>query len=306
MTNLPSLSRARVDIPMSTMTVRTRQINNPAHVSGKFPQPNRPAAMQPSTEFKGLSRQEHIAAESWADNLIKGAPITSVPLENINAVIITLKERKRQSILKGDYPLSQEIENMIGRLQSIIIQRKHAIIKAQEIKALEYSLQQAEGQLKRLIQQWNEKVAEFNRTQTSSAKRLEKTQFGRLNDNDSIPIDQLPSRYLKPSAKLLDLRERERHLVLTKRYDEATLLHKEGDRMEKAEELEKKREFLLTTQRQRQQLLVAQDKDLQGFNERWTRNADKLNNQMEKEVERQKRVVENIRKKLEDARNEPL
>lgn len=306
MTNLPSLSRARVDLPTSTMTIRTRQINNPNQVSGKFPQPNRPAALTPSTEFKGLSRQEHIAAEGWADNLIKGAAITSVPLENINAVIITLKERKRQQILKGNYPLSQEIENMIGRLQSIIIQRKHAIIKAQEVKALEYSLQQAEGQLKKLVQSWNERVDDFNKTQAASSRRLERSQFGRLNDNDSIPLDKLPSRYLKPSAQLLDLRERERHLVLTKRYDEATQLHKEGDKMQKAEEREKKREFLKTSQMQRQQLLVAQDKDLQGFNERWTRNAEKLNNQMEKEIERQKKVVENIRKKLEDARNETI
>jgi hypothetical protein len=288
------------------MTIRPRSINNPSLVAGVFPKPNRPAAMQSSTEYKQLTRQERIASEGWADNLIKGSPINAVPLENINTVIITLKERKRQAILKGNYTQSQEIENMIGRLGSIIIQRKHANIKAQEIKAIEYQLQQAENQLKKTIQAWNEKAAEFNKTQAISARRIERTQFARLNDNDSIPTDTLPSKYLKPSAKLLDLRERERHLVLTKRYDEATLLHKEGDRMEKEEELEKKREFLHTSQRQRQQLLMAQERDRQGFQERWSRSAEKLQKQMEKEIEQQRRVVENIRTKLNDAKNETV
>jgi len=306
MTQLPSLTKPHIEIPASTMTIRTRANNNPNLVSGVFPKPNRPAAMQPSTEFKTLTRQEHITADGWAENLLKGAPITSVPLELINSVIITLKEKKRQAILKGNYTQSQEIEDMNGRLGSIIIQRKHSIIKAQEIKALEYQLQQAENQLKKVIQAWNEKVNDFNKTQKTSAKRIERSQFGRLNDNDAIPTDVLPSKYLKPSAKLLDLRERERHLVLTKRYDEAIVLHKEGDKLEKAEELEKKREFLLTSQRQRQQLLKTQEKDREGFKERWTRSAEKLQNQMEKEIEQQRRVVENIRTKLNDARNETV
>ena len=167
-------------------------------------------------------------------------------------------------------------------------------------------MQQAENQLKRTIEACNQKANDFNKTQSMSARRIERSQFGRLNDNDSIPTDVLPSKYLKQSAKLLDLRERERHLVLTKRYDEATQLHKEGDRMEKEEELEKKREFLRTSQRQRQQLLKAQERDRQGFQERWTRSAEKLQNQMQKEIEQQKRVVENIRTKLIDARNETV
>ncbi|EAY15905.1 hypothetical protein TVAG_165330 [Trichomonas vaginalis G3] len=306
MTQLPNLLRPRVEVPMSTSTIHSRALYNPNTVRGTFPKPNRPAAQNPTAEYKTLTRGEHISAESRVDDILKGAPLTSIPLENVNQVIITLKERKRQATLAGNYHLSQQIVDLIQKINSIVIQRKHAQMKSQEIKALEIQLQQAENSLKKTIEQWNQKVTDFNRTQSSSARRLERTQLTRLQDNDSRPIDELPSSYLKPSPALLDLRERERHLVLTKRYDEATALHKEGNKMEKIEELEKKRIFLQTQKRQRQQLLAAQDRDVAGFKERWMRSADKLNQTMDAEVAQQQKIVDNIRKKLEDAKKEAL
>lgn len=304
MTQFPNLLRPRVEVPMSTSTIHSRALYNPHTVRGTFPKPNRPAPQNPAMEYKTLTRGEHISADSRVDDILKGAPLTSIPLENVNSVIVTLKERKRQATLAGDYHLSQQIEDMIGKINSLVIQRKKQIMKAQEIKALEISLQQAENSLKKTIELWNQKVTDFNRIQSNSARRLERFQLTRLNDNDARPIDQLPSCYLKPSPALLDLRERERHLVLTKRYDEATVLHKEGNRMEKEEELEKKRIFLRTQQRQRQQLLQNQGKDIAGFKERWTRSADKLSFTMDNEVAQQRKIVENIRKKLEDAKRE--
>lgn len=305
MTQLPNLSKTRVTIPTSTATIHARGIMSPRSIRGNFPKPNRPAPLVTNNDYKTLNRQERISADSRVSDILRGANLSVIPIEDIPRVIAALKEKKRVAVLDGDYSLAQMCENTVQKLNSIIISRKNQQIKNQEIRQLQMSLNQAENTLKNMILSWNNRVDEFNRTQTNSTRRLERMQFNSLSEVDERNAsNELPSKYRKPSAALLDLREKERHLVLTKRYDEATQLHKEAERLERQEVLEKKRQYVRTAQAERRQLVMMQQRDAEGFSDRWMRASEKLTNQMEKEIEQQRRVVENIRAKLVTAQNE--
>lgn len=304
MSQLPILAKPRVEVPTSTATIVSRNTLSPETIRSNFPKVARPAPLTASTEYKALNKRDKVSSERKTDDILRGCSVEAVPAEEIPKVVVALKERKRQFILKGDYDTAQRIEDAIGKLNSIVIQRRYQAMKNAEIRRLELKLGAAEQSLKNTIRNWNGKVREFNKTQTGSSNRLERIQFAKVNEFDSLPNDVLPPAFRKASPMLLDMREREKHMVLTKRYEEAMQLHRQADKREKKEAEEQKRRFIQKQQRERAALIDTQSKDVGVFRDRWTRNAQELQRDMEKNVMNQQMNVEHIKQKIRDAQSE--
>jgi len=304
MTTLPALATTRIELPRSTMKLKSRGMFSTRSVTANFPKPSIPASINPSGEYSNLQRHERISAENKAEDLIRGGSTNSCPIESVASVVIVLKEKRRIALVNGDYNLSQSIEEIIGRLNSVVLQKKYSAIKAQEIKSLNIQLSKAEASLKNLVSQWNNKIENFNKTQAIAARKLEQQQFQRIDEFDQDQTSNLPPNFCKLSSNLLELRELERRLVITKRYDEATRIHKEANTIQTKEEEEQKKKFLKQGQVYRHKLLESQQQEIECFKERWMRQSEKLQKEMEKEIASHAKVVENIKSKIKDAENE--
>ena len=302
--NLPSLATTRIEIPRSTKTIKSRSLHSTRSVVANFPKPSIPAPSNPSREYQLLAPQEKHSAEQKVDSILKGANISSCPVESVPNVVIVFKELKRLATINVNYTLSKNIEDIIIRLNSLVIQKKYVALKNQEVKSIYIQLSKAENVLSSLISQWNSKIEEFNKTQSIYCKRLENNQLMRLEEYDGSQSNKLPPSFCKFSPTLLELRELEKRLVISKRYDEATRIHKEADLIQKKEEENQKKKFLEVNQINRKKLLESQQLEVDCFKERWVRQSEKFQKEMEKEISAQKKVVEHLKLKIKDTENE--
>jgi hypothetical protein len=275
-------------------------------MTASMPRGVKPAAQSAAPEFVNLQRAARISGENKIDDLFRGVPFSTVEYETIPSLIVCLKERKRRAVLSGDYMLSQQAENMIVRLSSMQLQKKFNAVKQVKLKELNKQLDQAQGQIKAIIEKWNKKIQAFNAQQAAAASELERKHLEKLGEFDASVPTALPSEYCKLSAPLLDLREQERQLVLSKRYDEAVALKKESDRREKEEAEQQKAKFLQIVAGRRQKLTQEQEHAIDCFTSRWTRLSAQLEQERDAEIQTQQKIVDNIQLKVAEIESEEL
>jgi hypothetical protein len=238
--------------------------------------------------------------------LLNGGTYDSFEAERGRLLIVLLKERKRTALLTGEYETSQKCEDLIRYIAGISLQRQFTVIKTSELSDLSLQLQRAEAQLSAIRNKWQLKVVEFNHVQFVSAKRLERAQLRKIQDFDIAVPTSLPPEYCKLSHDLPNLREQERQLVLSRRYEEAKALKRESDRREKGEAAVQKKRFLELVNRRKQKILCMQDHEIDCFTLRWKRREEKLNQEMETEIATQEKVIQNIKLKIRDVESEQV
>jgi hypothetical protein len=117
-------------------------------------------------------------------------------------------------------------------------------------------------------------------------------------DFDASFPEILPANFRKLSPQVLQLREQERHLVLSKRYEDAIPVRERADRLEH-EELERQRtKFVTAFETQRQQLVDAQGGQRQCFDRNWERKLERIQKEKQHEMGVLKRTIANFEKKI--------
>lgn len=306
---LPTITGTRIELPKPVPRAASRVLNiskTSRSLRAVMPRGANPAPLTASRDYTLIPRQDRTSLASKIDALLNGAPLNTVDLDKIPNLVVLLKERKRKAILTGDYHISQKCEDLVRYVTAMSLQRGFGKIKKAEVAQLNNQLKSAESKLASIKAKWEQKVLEFNESQSTAARKLESDQLKKVTEFDeSVPAD-LPPEYCKPSSALLNLREQERQLVLSKRYDEATALKKESDRMEKTEAEVQKRRFLSVINKRKEKLLKRQEHDRDCFTIRWQRQEEKLNKEMETEIRTQEKVVQNLILKIKDAESEEI
>lgn len=310
MSALPFLTSTRIDVPKQACRTVSRSVTsfNPSRakrpLTASMPRGLKPAPSTCNPEYLAIPRLQRNSIENKIDDIFRGISINTVEFDLIPTVIICLKERKRKAILKGDYQLSQAIEVMVNRFVSIQLQKKEREIKEAKLDDLNFQLEQAQEAMKNLTEKWNKRVEAFNQEQSEASAQFERKQIQRLEDFDANIPTALPANYCKLSSQLLDMREIERHLVLTKRYNEATSLKKQCDKMEREETAAQKQKFMKIVQAKRQKLIEEQAKAIEVFTAKWTLQSEVLLKQRDEEIETQQKIIDNILSKFKESEPE--
>jgi hypothetical protein len=275
-------------------------------MTADMPRGAKPAPVVPSHDYTIIPQPERISLSSKIDDLLRGAPFTIVEYEEIQNVIVLLKERRRKAILMGEYDISQKAENLIRYVAGMTLQRKFSAFKVVEIKELNDALARAEAQAQAIREKWEAQIAAFNAGQSAAARRMERDQLRRLEEFNADISTTLPAEFCKLSSDLLNLREQERQLVLCHRYEEARKLQLEAQRRELEEAEVQKVAYLQLLNRRKEKILESQQAAIDCFQQRWSRIEDKLNKQMQAEVSTQEKFIENIKLKIRDAESEHI
>jgi hypothetical protein len=127
-----------------------------------------------------------------------------------------------------------------------------------------------------------------------------------IRDFDMVVARSLPREYCKLNPNLLNLREQERQLVLSKWYEEPKALKRESDRREREEAAAQKCRFLELVNRRTQKILDVQKREIECFELRWKRREERLNQEMETEIGTQEKVIQNIKLKSRDFESEQV
>ncbi|EAY22911.1 hypothetical protein TVAG_076580 [Trichomonas vaginalis G3] len=304
--SFPFLHTTHITIPKRASTM-TRSLNRSSPASrlmtASMPRTPNSVPLVPSVDYTSLERMEKISFENKVDDLLNGVPFRTIEPETIPGLIIVMKERKRKAGLTNNYALSQTITDMISRLISLKFQIKVNAMKQQQIKELNAVIEQSKKELEALRAKWDERIQKFNEEQSKAAKDMEEEHIKQLeNFDNSIPTD-LPPQYCKLSPDLLNMMDIERRLVLTKEYEQARTLKIENEKRKEKETEEQKKKFLAVIEKQRKAIITDQEHAIECFTARWTREAEKLNNQKDKEITTQQKVVDHYEQDLKNLTN---
>lgn len=309
MSALPFLAATKIERPKPAHgTVRRglSQSLKPRCMTAIMPRGAKPAPITAAPELMMIPRAMRISCENKIDDLMRGVSFATVEYETISSLIICLKERKRKALHKGDYDLSQGAENMIIRLNGMRLQKRFQAIKVAKLSELTFLLQEAEEKLQAATERWNVEVEEFNEQQAKATEALERAQVEKLKQFDANVPTALPMNYCKLSGGLLDMREQERQLVLTKRYTEAKALKRLCDSKEKVETEQQMDKFMKVVHGRRQKLIVEQQHAVECFTLRWTRQSEKLIARRDNDLRTHQKIIENIMLKTKEAEAEEI
>jgi hypothetical protein len=262
-----------------------------------MPRGARPALAQ-SGDYSSLTPQQRVSYESQVDDILATGRYDNLEFDAIPGLLIVMKDRKRKAVQRGDYAGSQAAQNAIARLAGIQEQRRTGRVKSAKLSELEGQMQQAQAQLRAAIERWNKRIEAFNVEQARACAELERRQVDRLSDFDASISETLPPSYCKLTPQLLDMREQERQLVLTKRYDEATALKRTCDNMEREEAERQKTRYRAEIVAKRRQLIADQSQIIDCFKARWTRALEKLEAERDRDLAMQQKFVDTVKLKI--------
>ena len=238
------------------------------------------------------------------DDLLDGFPTDAVECDDYSQLILALKARKRTLLSKGDYHSSQVLEDFIQTFNSRRYEDAFEKSRNKQITQLNLQKMQAESDLEGAHRFWNEERAQYDIQRAAALSELQDLQQKQLEEFDNSFPEVLPANFRKLSSKVLNLREQEKHLVLTKRYEEAIEYRRRADLLEKEELRQQREKFQIAFEQQRQQLIATQQAQLKCFNANWDRKLSRLSNERNNEERILKKTVSLTQRKISKFENE--
>jgi hypothetical protein len=130
------------------------------------------------------------------------------------------------------------------------------------------------------------------------------TNTTRLQKFDALVPSEIPPDAVRLSADLLDLREREKHLIGSRRFDEAAQLHKAFRERQHDELLQRREEYFNKLEHQREQV-VSRNKHAYACQLTfWERRINKFRSQMDTALAPLREAVARLLKKLVETKSE--
>jgi hypothetical protein len=222
-------------------------------------EPEKPTPNEPDPEIAQIG-----------DDLINGAPVSSVDPEKASDVNLYLRYYKRQMLNKGrpDYEIAQRIDDICAELLLLHNEKAYCGYKGGEICFLREKLRKAKGMLRNCLREREECRRFFEEERAAALEALRQQHEDEIRQHDEEHSQPPPQKYHHVSAAVLQIREQERFLMQSKQYLQAKELREEGDALEKYDlELQRlrwetdaknARDALL--QRQKQQIICLTEK----------------------------------------------
>jgi hypothetical protein len=239
-----------------------------------------------------LHEERHDGLHATIDELLDGRALDTVDGTILSQLIVGLKDRKQSSIMGGDYHQSQMLENLIQEVNTKYSETTYHSVQNSRLTNLRVQLLKAKEDLDAAEEFWRQAKEQHDTEYATSLAALEKQHTQQLEDFDTSFPEILPTNFRKLSPQLLQLREQERHLVLSKRYEDAIPYR------ERAELETQRQKFMTAFQTQRQQLIDSQNGQRECFEKNWVRKLERFECEKEHEMLVLNRTIANFETKI--------
>lgn len=249
--------------------------------------------------IRSARRSSSADKTSVVDELMTGRTIDSIPSYQIDDVLSQLKNRKQSAVLQGKYRLSQQIEDLGQQTYT----RKLEITYLQDRDSKRAVCEQ---QLEAAVAEQEESVEFWKKIQTNEIKKYEdeKLRLETELDQELAKFDAsypqlLPPKYRKNSTHTLQLREQEKHLISTRRYNDAIPIRREIRELERMDIENMQLQFLRNFEKNRSYLVAKQENQMECFENNWKRKFQKVEALKNHELNQVDQLIHNFRRKIE-------
>ncbi|OHT13072.1 hypothetical protein TRFO_03502 [Tritrichomonas foetus] len=219
--------------------------------------------------------------------------------------ILAILRQKRCALAREHRLLEcMEIDDLMAQLSDYFFENKLYTSKAQEVAAIEAQLEAVKNKLEAAEEKWwSEMSRKYQKKERDViAKQQLTTRY--LQEYDNKIDQELPPEYCKLSTATLELREREKHLIGSRRFEEASKVHAEFERAQKKELVKRREEYCKRFEKRRENVITRNSKIMNACETDWERKISHAEFLKDKELQPLRESVANLESKLKRAKAE--
>ena len=236
--------------------------------------------------------------DSVLDDLIDGIPFDVAETPMIPLLITRAKERIDKLLAEGELINAQKLENIHVRLVSLKEERNSEAIKDDKITSLLKFIEDNNNKIEELLLAKQESLDNHDKSiqDMINAKQQE---FDKINtEYDTETYGPLPATARKLSSQCLNVREQERFLIQSRRYEEAAAMRAEADELERQDLETCRNEFIRRREQAKKVEIGRQQHRLQCIIDNGNRTRLKIESEYNKQIEELKKSIENTESRI--------
>lgn len=178
-----------------------------------------------------------------------------------------LERRRVEALIAGDYDLAEKQDKIAGILQTVLQNEQQKVNEEKTIDILYGRWQQLISKQNNVNAKWDAKVQEFI---ADSDKQKEEMEIAHEEEVENFLSKWKDPNFLrpfnKPSSKLLQLREQEKAMAISRMYSQAKEMKAIADRLQREETQQAQAKISATMTMERNKLAAKQNKEVNAWN----------------------------------------
>jgi len=258
----------------------------------------------PYLDFQALSPYDVSNGDRLIDEMVKSGEVRCLSTAEYYKVSIVLRERRRQAQCAANITYAGVLDHLQRELSSFHLESKLFKGKAHTVDAIEG---QYLATLERLNQVERQRMSELDDLFAKRRKAFDdllRSTTSRIQAFDSKIPDQVPPEFTRLSADLLDLREKEKHLLGSRRFEEAAQLHKEFRKRQFEELIRRREEYFLHMEKKRAEVVGLNKRELVALDTDWAERVALVKHRAGSELAPLREALARLLKKLVTAKAE--
>jgi hypothetical protein len=219
-------------------------------------------------------------------------------------MMAVLRERRRLAIVDGDLKLGGEMDTLIREISDFFLENKLFVSKAEKVAIVQNEYETERARLDELEAKWASELNGMIQQRDREEGRVEELARTNLQTFDASMPGELPPEFTRLSADLLDLREKEKHLVGSRRFPEAARLHAEFLKRQNDELVRRREEFAEHFEHDRNEVERRNYRRTSTVQSDWNRKINHFRHMMNSELAPLRQGVANLLEKLMTAKSE--
>ena len=260
---------------------------------------------RPSTATTRSPKKEPVqvapmsVVESVYEDILSGFPYDVAETYLLPSLIRYGKDLIDGLLSQGEYKEAQRVENINKDLIALQAERNVEEQKQNKRQQIVDQLEIAKQQYQKESEELKLALEEHDERSQTALEALDAEIEEQLMEYDNITQGPLPSQYIKYSSALLNLRETEKFLVKSRRFEEAANIKEEADQKERQELIDLQQKFIAKRMQQRQTLIESFNTKKRCLEEKNARIRMKIEQDHKAELAALKKTVQNQQKRLD-------
>ncbi|OHT17442.1 hypothetical protein TRFO_12408 [Tritrichomonas foetus] len=243
-----------------------------------------PVRTKPYIDYDSLSKAEITKCNRLIDEFKRTGEIQCPSQVMYFKLVCVLREERRIASGKGDFKKAGEIDNLIRELSQFFHENNLYKAKAEEVSKAENQYNSTISRLIDVEDKWQLQMERLKAQSAHATHRVAETVNASMMNYDTKIPDALPPAFSKLSPELLDLKEKEKHMIGCRMFKEAAELHKEFEKRQKVELQRRREEYYRSFEINRNVLEKRNNRKLTAIQSDWDRKIRHAEHMMNKEL----------------------
>lgn len=241
----------------------------------------------------GYTEQE---IDSHIDLLINR--FVAPPKEFRNPILQLLNRRRVASMVAGDYDDAEEQDKALQIYFQVVQAENNKEDEDSRIDQLFHRYQQLKKDYKDISDKWDAKIEDYS---NQEQQRYDQLLIKQKEEQDDFHKRWADPEYLrpfnKPSARLLQMREQERAMAVSRMYQQAKIMKQAADKVQREETEEAQARILQSMEREWNRMMQVQETDRQKYTSHKAKYMAFLENEKQKELKSTVNALNQIKSK---------